>query len=391
MVSRAQQRGAAGVLLIILLAAVMFGVLVTALSGASTQGQYDAKTAPVLAVAQRALIAYAAAHPTLPGRLPCPDTTNTGVADSSCGPVGASRLGRLPWKTLGIPDLRDGSGECLWYAVSGAFKEISPTTPVNSDTSGQFTIKDDTGNNLATGVIAVILAPGPPLAGGGVRATVGTPQCGGNTIASAYLDAVGAVDNAAATPSTFVAGTPTDTFNDRLIYITPAQLFPAVERRVAAEAKKALLSYYSANFYYPFANDYNDASYDCTPGFRRGRFPVSVASSCPGLVAWPTAVPGWFTTDNWNRLTYYTLAPACAFPNTLCTPGTLLTVNNTPVPNNNKNALVIVAGPPLAGQTRPSVNVADYLDGSVNTDGDDVYITQPVSPTFNDIVVIVAP
>ena len=30
--------------------------------------------------------------------------------------------GRLPWKTLAIPDLRDGAGERLWYAVSVRFK-----------------------------------------------------------------------------------------------------------------------------------------------------------------------------------------------------------------------------------------------------------------------------
>jgi hypothetical protein len=25
------------------------------------------------------------------------------------------RMGRLPWKTLRLPDLRDGHGERLWY------------------------------------------------------------------------------------------------------------------------------------------------------------------------------------------------------------------------------------------------------------------------------------
>ncbi len=29
-------------------------------------------------------------------------------------------IGRLPWRTLGLEPLRDGNGECLWYAVSGS-------------------------------------------------------------------------------------------------------------------------------------------------------------------------------------------------------------------------------------------------------------------------------
>jgi hypothetical protein len=36
----------------------------------------------------------------------------------------AQRLGRLPWKTLGLPDLRDGHGERLWYAVSTKYKGL---------------------------------------------------------------------------------------------------------------------------------------------------------------------------------------------------------------------------------------------------------------------------
>ncbi len=34
------------------------------------------------------------------------------------------RLGRLPWKTLGLPDLRDAFGERLWYAVSSKHKGL---------------------------------------------------------------------------------------------------------------------------------------------------------------------------------------------------------------------------------------------------------------------------
>ncbi|HET7401531.1 MAG TPA: hypothetical protein VFJ62_07105, partial [Usitatibacter sp.] len=70
-----------------------------------------------LALAREALIAYAADHPINssvgPGYLPCPDLDNDGWAESTCGSLSGDsgqeqRLGRLPWKTLGLPDLRDG-------------------------------------------------------------------------------------------------------------------------------------------------------------------------------------------------------------------------------------------------------------------------------------------
>ena len=70
-----------------------------------------------LAVAQEALVAHATGRPideaVGPGYLPCPDLDDDGWAESTCGSQDghtgqAQRLGRLPWKTLGIPDLRDG-------------------------------------------------------------------------------------------------------------------------------------------------------------------------------------------------------------------------------------------------------------------------------------------
>ncbi len=393
---RSRQEGFAAVALIALLAILVIGVLVSALSGKSSQNQFDEKTLPVLAIAQQALIAYAAGNPVTPGRLPCPDTTNTGVADTTCGALGASQLGRLPWKTLGLADLRDGSGECLWYAVSGKFKENPSTAPVNSDTSGQLTVKDDGGNTLAAGVIAVVIAPGPALPANDRTPPVGPPaQCGGNVTASNYLDASGLINNATSPPVQLVAGQPSGTFNDRLVFITPAQFFPAVERRVAGEIKKLLISYYLTNFYYPFANDYSDGSYNCTPpsplDHTRGRVPVSISAGCPGLADWPAVLPPWFTNDQWNLLTYYTVAPACTSATLSCTGVGKLTVNNSPAPNNNKQALVIAAGRTLAGQSRPSTGVTDYLDGAVNTSGTDTYEIQPPSPTFDDIVVVVAP
>ena len=49
-------------------------------------------------------------------------------------------IGRLPWKTFGLPDLRDGSGERLWYALSPNFRDNPSVSPLNSDTRGSITV-----------------------------------------------------------------------------------------------------------------------------------------------------------------------------------------------------------------------------------------------------------
>ena len=92
----------------------------------------DQKTTDALARAKEALIGYAirrgdplAAGPR-PGEFPCPDTKlptdiNYGTENGTCGGAGVA-LGRLPWRTLGIPEPKDANGETLWYAVGNTFR-----------------------------------------------------------------------------------------------------------------------------------------------------------------------------------------------------------------------------------------------------------------------------
>jgi hypothetical protein len=73
------------------------------------------------------------------------------------------RVGRLPWKTLGLPDLRDAAGERLWYAISDSLRDQGV---VNSNSAGQLAVYDGvSGAALASSVVAVIIAPGTELAG----------------------------------------------------------------------------------------------------------------------------------------------------------------------------------------------------------------------------------
>ena len=361
------------VVMLTALGAVLFGVLKP-----STAASYavDKTTIAALAQARDALVGRAATDNNIPGSLPCPDLVtniaginvpNDGIADLLVGNNCPSYIGRLPWRTLGLPDLRDGSGERLWYALSTNFRDDSSASPLNSDTPGQLTI---TGINPAGNVIAIVFAPGPALAGQ-LRDTV------------------------------YTTGAVTTSFNDTLLGITSDMLFPAVEYRVAREIRTSLATYYTANSYYPYASNYGDPTFGCVSGLTRGRLPkpgiggdYSISSGCtaPPVADWGAAQPPtWFTNNNWHLLTYYTVAPACTVNNPNCGGAGLLTVNNLPSPNNNKASLVVVAGRALTGQSRPCTSVSDCLDGTENTNGDDVYVKNPVSSTFNDKITVVAP
>ena len=100
--------------LILVLATTTF--FVSQLDGNNIKIERDKKTVAALAEAKAALLGFgaqsgAALGSARPGELPCPDINNSGVEAASCN---GNVVGRLPWKTLGINDLRDGDGERLW-------------------------------------------------------------------------------------------------------------------------------------------------------------------------------------------------------------------------------------------------------------------------------------
>lgn len=298
-------------LVIIIIGSAAF--LVSALSRAGLQIERDKITADALAQAKDALVGYASSvtltssGSARPGDLPCPDINNDGSADTPCS---GNVLGRLPWKTLGLPDLRDSSGERLWYAVSTNFKNSPRTTCtnsnltgcLNSDTSGTISVFSSDGVLLnngggGTGAVAVIIAPGAPLTRqdniSQIRGcTVGvdcdvTDKCTSASPTTVpkcnpvnYLDnaTVGAItqDNANFVDSSasngFIQGritiydpaTKTNPviLNDQLLVITQDNIIQPIQKRVAAEVKNCL-SEYAANSqnqgplpnqgYYPWA------------------------------------------------------------------------------------------------------------------------------------------
>ena len=126
-------------------------------------------------------------------------------------------IGRLPWRTLGLAPIRDGSGECLWYIVSANHKSlgISSIIRMNWDTLGHLDIVVANSSAALVSALAnaherpvvVIFSPGPPLPGQNRSPPPSPPpagddvtECGGNYNVANYLDpanvaALGGVTN----------------------------------------------------------------------------------------------------------------------------------------------------------------------------------------------------
>jgi len=103
-------------------------------------------------------------------------------------------------------------------------------------------------------------------------------------------------------------------------------------------------------------------------------------------------IPPWFLKNKWHQLIYVAYSAGDS-PNggAVCTVGTnCLTLNGGGSPDNNKRALVISAGEPLATQDRTSGNMTNYYESGNNNSGDDGFQIGEVLATFNDQVRVLA-
>ena len=365
---RRRQRGMGLVLAaVVLLAAV--GLLVLQWAEVSPSAQRGRVTARALAQAREALIAYAADRPidaaVGPGYLPCPDLDNDGWAEATCGSLAGDvgqeqRLGRLPWKTLGLPDLRDGHGERLWYAVSTKHKGllhcaasracVDMTPPA---ALGTITVRDRAGHVVHDGTLAdparaadggaaaVVLAPGPPLVRpmpGGASlqrrecaegecdarrvCTVQPPWRAGYCHAVNFLDAApaerGGEDNAdfhdrsdgarGRNGNGFIAGPVADAagrvaVNDRIAVVAYRDLAPRVATRVALEAALCLRAHGPAGYPAP-----EPACASAGPAPAYGRVPALAAGAACNLAL--RTSPTWWAA--WKPFVFYAPAAAAA-------------------------------------------------------------------------------
>lgn len=402
-------------LVILALLAVLIGAVMVGFFGdLARQNKKQQQTTDALALAKEALIGYAASvdlsiGASRPGDLPCPDMDNDGVADP-VPPCSGATLGRLPWKTLGLPDLRDSDGERLWYAVSDNFKNnprTSCTAPgqagcLNSDTRGTISGRHSDGVTIVydgtnpdpftpSGAIAVIISPGAVMQRQGSATTQDRSAVGVNNAIN-YLDVGNGEDNKVFTDGTtdgFINGPVYDVnrdviVNDRVLAITYPDLLPILERRVAKEVSNCLTSYAADpqnNGRYPWAAPITDTTspYDDQVNNRVGRIPDTFNDTilgiggpvatlvCGGLPipvvcmkdSWPSSCSissSWWT--NWKEMVFYGVAqnyqPADPLSSVLGVPapgpcsGNCLTVN-PPSAVADKKFVVMVAGKQLSG------------------------------------------
>jgi hypothetical protein len=316
-----RQKGAALLILAAIVVAAGTWLMVTRLGAQASivprQRDYNAR---VLNEAKQALIGYVAMRAGQtgeqdPGALPCPEPAGAytsaakdddGVAAANCS---APAIGRLPWRTLGIDELKDASGANLWYAISpGWHKPSSLTnTVINSNTPGQLTV-----DGIANSAVALIIAPGPPMVSEAATGCAAAQQV--RTAAAINAADYVECDNATPADASFVTTGPSRSFNDQVLMVTARDVLPGIEaaisKRIEREIVPALKTVYASNTWgtnvsvanpiYPFAAPFADpaattsfqgSSASCASNVCQGLFPV-VSNNVPGSTSVCTASAG---------------------------------------------------------------------------------------------------
>lgn len=362
-----KQQGAA--LLIFILTTVVGAsyLLVSKLNANIQLTEQTQATREALASAKAALIGYAVTYPDKvnpdegPGYLPCPDThtesNKIGWAKGNCSDDTGTTLGRFPFETLEMPELRDGSGEYLWYALSqnyryGPYKLI----PLNSNIPGTLTV------DTIDDVVAILIAPGAPICSQDSRNSSSEQYINPRQ----YLDGVNADGTLNYTQRGPHLCGGEDQFNDQVVFITRAELMAAVEKRVLGEVAQNLQDYYKTVDYYPWLSPFDNPQ---TSEFRgeigtcAGHLPLlgDPASTTP-----QPDLTEWLINNDWHHLILiaYSKDGRPGAEGDCIASANILEVyraNNDEEPQ-KAIALAAIAGPPLGEQTRPSATPVSYFE-----------------------------
>ena len=314
-----RSKGAALLLLIILLGLVAVIVTTSGLRSVTASTELQSRTTKALAMAKDAVLGYALANQDAPGGLPYPDRGyNDGNYDGNGDCVTSYTiddppsydwhkyfLGRFPYleeqgcfssnydpiPAFGILP-RDGNGEVLWYAVSfnlvrsdnGTFPPINTSTL--SSNTGWLTVRDESGTVISDKVAFVLFAPGDTLSGQDRSGTAPDPD----NFLDRYNVGTTTYDNSDSNLDYIMANpvkNSTNQFNDRLIYVTSYVLMNSLVERVAREILSKIT--------YPYPPP--GSGYSPPP-------PPSENITMPG----PNAIPmdSWFYDNEWNKNMDYT-------------------------------------------------------------------------------------
>ncbi len=374
------------------------------------------KTQNALKQAKQALISYATLRSDVPdpslqpgkyGYLPCPANTNgDGNSVGSCGVKKTSYIGWFPWRSLGMPPLIDGNGDCLLYAVSSTYKYNPEAGMLNEDTNfGMFQVIDENGNIIhgdaaQNRVVAIVFSAGTALSGQNRNKDPDT-ECGNdaNNFA-AYLDAfeipsgdivnnsdvdgidINQIDRFVQAASVANKGI----FNDQFVVITRDEVWPQAiahrgaafdvsdttgaskVRRLTEALARCLASYANANnnssLPFPAAmdfagNDYRDnAEYTDAHGVFIGRYPYITDNS-------DTIIPGSVANNELFTKAFGAGISNCNALTILLPPGVNANLNPSPLQdkedirlwNNWKDRIIYSVSERYVARTSPGVDL----------------------------------
>ncbi|MBL1141976.1 MAG: hypothetical protein HND53_08105 [Proteobacteria bacterium] len=258
------QQGAALLIFMLILVTAASYTLVRKLNAATKPYIRAQDTSRVLAEAKQALISYAVTYPDRinsnfgPGYLPCPDRDNNGIVGTgspgggACSSGGNTTIGRFPWVTLKSNELKDSSGQHLWYVLSDNYRNNPKLEPLNSETEGQLRIDIDADGDIDVAdiddVVAIIIAPLEPINNQNRDPSETNIALEINN----YLEA----DNSDFDTDFVVSNL--GNINDRLVYITRQELMEQVEKRVLGEVNQTLSNYFATYGAYPWLSSFSD-------------------------------------------------------------------------------------------------------------------------------------
>jgi len=202
------------VIVALLASGLMMGMTAQRTSAENTDAQRQLENI------REALLGYAMAN----GRLPCPANPALTSADATVGtedrPNASSPCNRIygvvPWVALSLPET-DPWGRRFTYFANASFTAPLPAGALASftlSTTGNANIKDSaaSGSNLASNLPAVVISHGSNGLGAWQTNGVQLGGAAGNEL-----------ENANST-LTFVAHTPTNDFDDLVVWIVPSIL-----------------------------------------------------------------------------------------------------------------------------------------------------------------------
>jgi len=349
----------------------------------------DEKTYKTLAAAKQTLISFSLSYQPNGlavelGRLPYPDRYLDGDYDGQSDCINYTDtlnlpllIGRFPWlreqgacPTQDINfDLKDALGERLWYAVSPHMvrhqsnNTFSPNFLDPAIANQWLTLYDQ--NGLVSNRVAFIaFSAGAALPGQNKNTSTSI-----NFLDSYNVPGIGNVSNHES-DLTFVTAPKSETFNDKLIYMTIDELMPLLEKRVLLEVRNLINSFQNTNGYYPYPAVLGDAMYDCDNTLSPGGGVIATNNAGTNTCPNPSTIALAAHLLQWQPYMIYEPRQDCIFTNTT---GCGNQPNGLTLDGTNTGDFILMS--PGLYTLPPTNNRANYFEDAINVVDDQIYVT----------------